>query len=388
MINKLKKICVVTGTRAEYGLLSLLLKSIQDDMSLDLCIIVTGSHLSPEFGLTYKEIEKDGFRIDKKIEMVISADTSSSIAKSTGLGMIGFADALYDLKPDLMVLLGDRYEILAASFAAVTARIPIAHISGGETTEGAFDECIRHSITKMSWWHFAATDQYKKRIIQLGEHPGRVYNVGGLGVDLIKNLRLLSKKELSSKLGINFLSKNLLITYHPVTLEKNSSIESMENLLEVLADLIDVNLIFTMPNADSDGRSIFSLIQSFVLNNSERAIVFKSMGHLNYLSVMQFVDGVIGNSSSGIAEAPSLKVGTVNIGDRQKGRLKAASVIDCEPNKLSIKNAINILFSKQFRVDLKSVSSPFGNGNATRKIFEVLKNNKLPEEIKKEFYNL
>ena len=384
----MKRICVITGTRAEYGLLSLLMKAIKDDTNLELYIIATGSHLSPEFGLTYKEIENDGFYINKKIEMVLSADTRSAIAKSTGLGMIGFADALSELQPGIMVALGDRYELLAASFAAVTARIPIAHIHGGETTLGAFDESIRHSITKMSWWHFAAAEEYKKRIIQLGEEPNRVFNVGGLGVDVIKNSRLLSKEELTKKTKINFSSKNLLVTYHPTTLEEESSKDHFQSILNVLAEMNDINLIFTMPNADSDARSIFSMIETFVSNHATRAIAFKSMGHLNYLSTLQFVDGVIGNSSSGLCEVPSFKIGTVNIGDRQKGRLKAESVIDCEPTEESIKSAIEILYSENFRSTLKSVLNPYGEGNATNKILEVLKNNPIPTEIKKEFHDL
>ena len=383
-----RKICVVTGTRAEYGLLSMLMKSINDDTNLELVIIATGSHLSPEFGLTYKEIEHDGFHIDKKIETILSADTPTAIAKSTGLGMIGIADALSDLQPDLMIVVGDRYELLAASFSAVTSRIPIAHIHGGETTEGAFDESIRHSITKMSWWHFAAAEEYRKRIIQLGENPERVFNVGGLGVDIIKNSQLLSKEELIKKTGINFSSKNLLVTYHPVTLEDQTSKDNMHSLLEVLTEMNDINLIFTMPNADSDRNSIFSMIETFVSNYSDRAIVFTSMGHLNYMSTLQFVDGVIGNSSSGLLEAPSYQIGTINIGDRQKGRLKAESVIDCEPTKDSIKSALEIMYSKKFRSNLKSVLNPYGEGNATKKILEILKNSPLPKEIKKEFHNL
>lgn len=364
------------------------MKSIKDDSNFELCVIATGSHLSSEFGLTYKQIENDGFYIDKKIEMVLSADTPSAIAKSTGLGMIGFGDAFSELQPDLVMLLGDRYELLAASFAAVTARIPIAHIHGGETTLGAFDESIRHSITKMSWWHFAAAEEYKKRIIQLGENPERVFNVGGLGVDIIKNSKLFSKKELSKKTGINFLSKNIIVTYHPVTLENQSSKDNLQSLLDVLTEMNDINLIFTMPNADSDGRTIFNMIEKFVSNYSDRAIAFKSMGHLNYISTLQFVDGVVGNSSSGLMEAPTFKIGTINIGDRQKGRLKADSVIDCEPTQESIKSAIEMLFSEKFKNILKTVSNPYGEGNATKKILEVLKNNPIPREIKKSFYDL
>lgn len=385
---KKRKICVITGTRAEYGLLSMLMKSIKDDPNLELSIIATGSHLSPEFGLTYKEIEKDGFHINKKIEMVLSADTPSSIAKSTGLGMIGFADAFKEINPDLVVLLGDRYELLAASFTAIVSKIPICHIHGGESTEGAFDESIRHSITKMSWWHFVAAEEYKKRVIQLGEDPSRVFNVGGLGVDLIKNTKLLSKEELSEKTGLKISSKNLLITFHPVTMGSQKSKDQFQNLLDVLDEMNDIHLIFTMPNADPDGRAIFKMIESYVSKHSERAIAFTSMGQVNYLSTLQFVDGVVGNSSSGLLEVPSFKTGTVNIGERQNGRLKAESVIDCDPNYHSIKSAIEYLYDEKFKGTLDSVSNPYGNGNATNQILDVLKNKPIPRNIKKQFYNL
>jgi GDP/UDP-N,N'-diacetylbacillosamine 2-epimerase (hydrolysing) len=383
-----RKICVVTGTRAEYGLMSLLMKSINDNDGLELVVIVTGSHLSPEFGLTYKEIENDGFKINKKIEMVLSADTPSAIAKSTGLGMIGFADALAEIEPDAIIVLGDRYEILAAAFSAVIAKIPIAHIHGGETTEGAYDEFIRHSITKMSWWHFAANEEYKKRIIQLGESPDRVFNVGGLGVDIIKHSKLLSKEQLAQNTGINFLSKNLLVTYHPATLENQSSKENMQILLEALAEMKNINLIFTMPNADSDGRAVFTLIENFVSNYPERAIVFKSMGHLNYLSTLQYVDGVIGNSSSGIIEAPSFKIGTLNIGSRQKGRLKAKSVIDCDFTVSAIKSGINYLYSSKFQKIVSSAKNPYGEGSASEKIMNILMSKPFPTDIKKFFFDV
>ena len=355
---------------------------------MELQIIATCMHLSPEFGLTYREIEKDGFMINKKVEMLVSADTSSSISKSTGLGLIGFADAYVDLQPDMVVVLGDRYELLAASTAALFERIPIAHIGGGETTEGAFDEAIRHSITKMAWWHFTATEEYKKRVIQLGEHPKRVLNVGGQGVDAISKANLLSKKELTEKMSIKFGEKNLLITYHPVTLEKQTSKKHFQSILAVLNELKDVYLIFTMPNADSDARIIRQMIDEFVSSHNERSIAFISMGHLNYLSTLQYVDGVVGNSSSGLAEAPTFKIGTVNIGDRQKGRLKAKSVIDCEPTKASIKNAIGMLYSKDFQNILPTVDSPYGEGDATEKIMKVLKSANIPKEPKKVFFNI
>lgn len=386
-MNKVK-ICVVTGTRAEYGQLYQLMKSIEAEPKLFLQILVTGAHLSPEFGQTSKEIERDGFQINEKVEMLLSADTHTAISKSTGLAIIGFADTLEKLSPDLLILLGDRYEMLAASVAATFARIPIAHISGGETTTGAYDEAIRHSITKMAWWHFVAAEEYQKRVVQLGENPERVFNVGGLGVDAIRKAKLLSHKELIKDTGIKFGSKNLLITYHPVTLEKQTSQKQFQSLLSALDDLNDVYLIFTMPNADSDGRIIKQMIDQFVSCHNQRSISFTSMGHLNYLSTLQFVDGVVGNSSSGLAEAPTFQIGTVNIGDRQSGRLKAKSIIDCEPTKGSIKKAIKTLFSEDFLMILPTVENPYGEGNATEKILNILKNTPLPLELKKDFYDL
>jgi len=385
---KKKKICVVTGTRAEYGLLRWIMDGIDKSDTLDLQVIATGMHLSPEFGLTYKEIEKDGFKIDRKIEMLLSSDTPSAISKSTGLGLIGMADAYKALNPDIVVVLGDRFEIMAASLAALFAAIPIAHIHGGETTEGAFDESIRHSITKMAWWHFVAAVDYEKRVIQLGEDPKRVFNVGGLGVDAIKQNKLLSKKDLINKTGMKFGKKNLLITYHPVTLGKQTSQQNFQILLDVLDDLKDTYLIFTMPNADSDGRIIKKMINDFVNCRPGKAISFTSMGHLNYLSTLQLVDGVVGNSSSGLAEAPTFKIGTINIGDRQKGRLKANSVIDCEPTIKAIKKALDKLYSKNFQRNIDTVKNPYGEGDAIEKIMKLLINLPIPAEIKKEFHDL
>ena len=383
-----KKICIVTGSRADYGQLHWLMKSIENEPDMELQIIATGMQHSPEFGLTYKEIEKDGYYIDKKVEMLLSADTSSAISKSTGLGLIGFADAFHELNPDVVVLLGDRFEVLAAAIAANFAKIPISHISGGETTVGALDEAIRHSITKMAWWHFVAADEYEKRVIQLGEHPDRVFNVGDVGVDAIKKATLLSKEEVTKKTDVQFGEKNLLITFHPVTLEKQTSQKQFQALLDAFYDLKDLNLIFTMPNADSDGRIIKQMINEFVLNNGNRSIAFISMGHLNYLSTRQFVGGVVGNSSSGLAEVPTFKIGTINIGDRQKGRLKAKSVINCKPIKDSIKDAIGMLNSEDFQQMLPSVVNPYGEGDATEKIMAVLKHQPIPKETKKEFYDL
>jgi GDP/UDP-N,N'-diacetylbacillosamine 2-epimerase (hydrolysing) len=383
-----RKICVITGTRAEYGLLRWVMDGIRKSPVLELQVVATGMHLSPEFGLTYREIEKDGFMIDRKVEMLLSSDTPSAITKSTGLGMIGFADVMTELRPDLVVILGDRYEMLAGAFAAVSARIPIAHIQGGETTQGAFDESIRHSISKMSWWHFVAADEYRKRVIQLGEDPERVFNVGGLGVDAIGKLQLLSKEELIQNTGIRFARKNLLVTFHPVTLENQTSEKQFQDLLDVLYELDDVSIIFTMPNADSDGRVIKKMIEEFVMHHSSKAVAFSSMGQLNYLSALQFVNCVVGNSSSGLLEAPTFRVATVNIGDRQKGRLKADSVIDCEPSRIAIENAIQNALSEDFQQIVAKAVNPYGEGNATEKILSVFQNNLLPAELKKKFYDL
>jgi len=385
---KKRKICVVTGTRAEYGLLRWVMDGIQKSSKLELQIIATGMHLSPAFGMTYKEIEKDGFTINKKVEMLLSADSPSSISKSTGLGIVGFADSYESLQPDIVVILGDRFEILSACIAALFAKIPIAHIHGGETTEGAFDESIRHSISKMAWWHFVAADEYEKRVIQLGEYPDRVFNVGGLGVDVINKTNLLSKKELMDKTGIQFDDKNLMVTFHPVTLENNTSEKQCQALLNVLGKMQDTYIIFTMPNADTGGRIIKEMVIDFVKRNSNRSISFESMGQLNYLSTLQFVNGVVGNSSSGLAEVPTFKIGTVNIGERQKGRLKANSIIDCEPTEDSIKSAIETLYNNDFQEKLKDVKNPYGKGLATEKILDLLDKNPIPTEPKKEFYDL
>ena len=383
-----RKICVITGSRAEYGLLFNLMSAIQNDRDLVLQTIVTGSHLSRDHGYTYKEIENDGFRIDRKIEMLLAGDTATSVSKSTGLCIIGLSDAIAEMNPDIIVLLGDRYEILAASISAMFAKVPIAHIHGGETTVGAFDEAIRHSVTKMAWWHFTGAPEYQKRVIQLGESPERVYNVGGLGVDRIMSTSLLSKENLSEVLGFEFGAKNLLVTFHPVTHEVQSAETQFQALLDALNMLEDTRLIFTAPNSDPTGRIIKSMMDQYVLDHSETSVSFLSMGHLNYLSTLQYVDGVIGNSSSGLAEAPSFCIGTINIGDRQKGRLKASSVIDCDPTQRSIKQAINKLFSPTFKRALKKTTNPYGSGKASQKILEALKNVKLPKELKKDFYDL
>lgn len=383
----MKKICVVTGTRAEYGLLYWLLKEIEADKELQLQVIVTGMHLSPEFGLTYKEIEKE-FSVNKKIEMLLSSDTSVGISKSMGLAQISFSEAYEELKPNIVVVLGDRYEIFSATSAAMIARIPIAHLHGGETTEGAFDESIRHSITKMSHLHFTATNEYKNRVIQLGEHPSRVFNVGGMGIENIKRLKLLSKDEFEKSIEFKLNIKNILVTFHPVTLENSTAQEQFKELLGAIDELEDTNIIFTKANSDTDGRVINQMIDEYVTKNSNKSIVFTSLGQLRYLSALQYVDAVVGNSSSGLAEAPSFRIGTINIGDRQKGRIKASSVIDCEPNKDSILKSFEKLYSKDFQETLKNTINPYGDGCASKNIVEILKSVNLKNILKKSFYDL
>jgi len=363
------------------------MKEIDKSKDFKLQIIATGMHLSPEFGLTINEIKKDGFKISKSVEMVISADTETSISKSIGLGLVSFTDALNELNPDIIILLGDRYEIFSASIAALMLKIPIAHIHGGETTEGAFDEAIRHSITKMSSFHFTTNDEYKNRVIRMGEQPKTVFNVGGLGVDAINNTKLLDKESLQNKIGFNFGKKNIIVTFHPVTLEKNTSSIQIDELLHVLNKLNDINIIFTLSNSDTYGRIINEKIISFQKNNPDRSKVYSSMGNVNFLSSLSYVDGIVGNSSSGLLEAPTFKIGTINIGDRQKGRLKADSVINCKPNKASIMNAFNQLYSKGFKDKIKSTINPYGKGNASKNIMNLIKKINFPINIKKEFYD-
>jgi GDP/UDP-N,N'-diacetylbacillosamine 2-epimerase (hydrolysing) len=381
-----RKICVITGTRAEYGLLRWVMQGIRDDSELTLQIIATGMHLSPEFGLTYREIEQDGFQVDRKVEMLTSSDTTVGIAKSMGLGMIGFADALNELKPDLIVVLGDRYEIFAAVSAALVARIPVAHLHGGEATEGLIDEAIRHSITKMSQLHFVAAEEYRRRVIQLGEQPERVFLVGGLGIDNIRRLKLLDRTELNASLGFELGQKNLLITFHPVTLETASAEEQMTELLAVMAELKDTKLIFTLPNADTDGRIMIKMVEQFIAQHPN-ARSYTSLGQLRYLSCIAHVDGVLGNSSSGLAEAPSFRKGTINIGDRQRGRLQALSIINCEPNRQSIAAALERLYEPDFQECLKRATNPYGEGGASEKIIAVIKSVALNGIIKKRFYD-
>ena len=383
-----RKICVVTGTRAEYGLLSGLMKEIQGDADLELQIIATGAHLSPEFGLTYREIEEDGFTINRKIEILLSADTPVAVSKSTGLAVIGFAEAYEALRPDIVVLLGDRFETLAAATAAAIARIPVAHIHGGEATEGAIDEAFRHAITKMSHFHFTAAEAYRRRVIQLGESPERVFVVGALGIDNIRRLKLLDRKAFEASIDFPLGERNLMVTFHPVTLEQSTAGNQFQQLLDVLEELKDTKVIFTKPNADTDGRIIMGMIDDYVARHSDRAVAFDSLGRLRYLSALQFVDAVVGNSSSGILEAPSFRIGTINIGDRQRGRIRAESVIDSEPTADAIRGAIARLYSDAFQALLKGVENPFDKGGAAEAIHRILKGVSLDNVLKKRFFDI
>lgn len=383
---------MVTGTRAEYGLLRGVMQGIVDDAALQLQLVVTGTHLSPEFGLTYRAIEQDGFHIDGKVPILphdaaARDDSPVGIARAMAAGLQGFAEALQDLQPDLVVVLGDRYEMLAAVTAALLARIPVAHLHGGEATEGAIDEAIRHAITKMSHLHFVAAEDYRRRVIQLGEQPERVFLVGGLGVDCIRHTPLLGRAELEAALGLSFGDRSLLVTFHPVTLEEETAGAQMGELLAALTGLPDTKLIFTLPNADPGGRVLGGMIERFVAT-TPNAHAFASLGTQRYLSCLAQVDGVIGNSSSGLLEAPTFRKGTINIGDRQRGRLRAASVIDCAATREAIADALRRLYSPEFQACLSGVVSPYGEGGASQKVVEVLKTVPLGGIIKKSFHDL
>lgn len=379
-----RKICVVTGTRAEYGLLYWLLKGIESDPVLELQLVVTGMHLSPEFGLTYKFIENDGFRIDEKIEMLLSSDSPAGITKSMGLAVIGFAESLQRLRPDLLVLAGDRYEVLAAAQAALIAKIPVAHLFGGDTTEGAFDEAIRHGVTKMSHLHFVTNRQSARRVRQMGENPRHIYNVGSTGIDYIRKARLMTREELSLRLDFDFRERNIAVTFHPVTLDEQLPEEQFRELLEALDHFGDMGIIITKPNSDTYGRKLIPMIDEFVAGHPN-AKGFTSLGHLPYLSLLSTVDAVVGNSSSGLYEAPSFGIPTVNIGARQKGRLQGNSVINCKPLQQDIKEAIESAFS----LNCSGTVNPYGDGHASERIIEVLKAVEDPRAlIQKSFYEV
>jgi len=344
----MKRVCVVTGSRAEYGLLKPLLHQFKNSESIELQLVVTGMHLNHEFGSTWKLIVADGFEIHHKVQMLIGSDTSNAVSKSVGLGLIGFADVLDDQKPDLIIVLGDRFEILPAAVASVLYQVPLAHIHGGELTYGAYDDQIRHAITKMASLHFVATEDYLRRVIQMGETPTNVWDVGGLGVDSIVNTNLMSLKELEKSLDFQFADRNLLITFHPETSTEKDPQAQIGAVLEAL-ETVEANLIFTMPNADNEGRKILDLLKIFVEKNKTTARLYPSLGQKRYYSAIKYVDGVIGNSSSGLLEVPSFKKGTINVGTRQQGRIMAESIICCDAEVDDIKCAIEKLYSPRFR---------------------------------------
>lgn len=389
MVKKIKrKIAVVTGTRAEYGLLYWLMRDIQYDTELELQVIVTGMHLSPEFGLTYLHIEEDGFRIDAKVEILLSSDTGIGVAKSVGLGIIGFTDTFYKLAPDLIIILGDRFEALAAAQAAMIQRIPLAHIHGGELSEGAIDDSIRHAITKMAHLHFVAAKPYRDRVIQLGEHPERVFNVGAPGLERISRSKLLTRRAWQKKTGFILGDLNFLITYHPSTLEISKDVSTLSALFRALDQFTHAKIIFTKANADETGRIINIRIDEYVDRHVHRATSFVTLGDLNYLSLLQFVDVVIGNSSSGLIEVPYFKKPTINIGHRQAKRLRASSVIDCVGNEKSIIDAINTALSKPFKKVLENNILAYEHNDTVKKIKTIIKKVDLQKILKKKFNDL
>jgi UDP-hydrolysing UDP-N-acetyl-D-glucosamine 2-epimerase len=385
----MRKICVATSSRSDYGILKRLMFAIQKDDELRLQVIAANMHFSAEFGNTYQEILNDGFTIHKKVEMLLSSDTANAICKSVGLGAIGFADAYEELKPDLVVMLGDRYEMIAVVSTALFSQIPVAHISGGEITEGAYDDAVRHAVTKMSHLHFTATEESRNRVIQMGEQPHTVFNVGAMGVDDIQSLPLISKIELEESIGFQFNKPTALVTFHPTTLDHNTdSATQFGNLLKALNQTPGLHCLFTCPNSDTDGRIIIQMIQDFVAQHGERAHYVPSLGQLRYLSALKYVDFVLGNSSSGIVEVPSFKIPTVNIGIRQKGRVRAASVIDCAPLTSDILAAINLALSNEFRQAAMNTINPYHKPNTVQSILNVLKTADLKRIMLKHFYDL
>lgn len=382
-----KKIAIATGTRAEFGLLRPLIKIINEDSDFELQLLITGMHLSFEFGYTIKEIEEEGFPITKKIESLLSSDSGVGVSKSMALTISGFADAFQELSPDLLIVLGDRTEILGVVTAAMAMNIPIAHISGGETTEGAYDEGIRHAITKFSHFHFTATEVYRKRVIQLGEAPDRVFNVGAIGIDSIKNVQLLKKADFEKAINFKLGVRNILVTYHPVTLEKESPQETFGNILAALDALGDIHIIFTHANSDKNGRLINAMIEEYVSKNKNKSVSFSSLGQLRYLSALQFIDAVIGNSSSGITEVPIFDIPTLDIGDRQRGRVCPKSVLHCASDLDSIKQGLKTALSDDFKKGIPTQERILGDGTATEKIINILKGIK-EIDLKKPFYDV
>ncbi len=381
----MKKICVITGSRADYGLLKWLILFLQKDKKIKSSLIVTGAHLAKNYGYTVEAIKKDKLKITSKINLKIKKTDEKNLAKAMAISLEKTTDELSKIKPDIVILLGDRYELLSSAISCMILNIPIGHIHGGEITEAAFDDSIRHSITKMSHLHFVANDVYKKRVMQLGENKKNIFNVGGLGLDNLKYTKLLNKKELEKNLRIKFLKKSCLVTFHPVTLEKNT-INQLIQLLEAMKNFKDITFIITSPNADTVGVTMKRIILRYVKNNKNFHF-YNSLGQLRYLSMIKLVDFVLGNSSSGIIEVPELNKYTINIGDRQKGRLMAKSIIQCKPNKTDIINKIKLIYGKYKNKKILNNSNLHGKAGASLKIYNILKKANLKKLIKKKFYD-
>ncbi|MBF0623617.1 MAG: UDP-N-acetylglucosamine 2-epimerase (hydrolyzing) [Magnetococcales bacterium] len=383
----MRRVAVVTGTRADLGHLHWIMHEIRADPGLQLQVIATGMHLSPEFGRTETEITAAGFQIDARVEMLLSGDTPVSIAKSMGLGLIGFADALDRLRPDLLLVLGDRFEALVAVQAALPARIPVAHVHGGEASEGVMDEAVRHAMTKMAQLHFTAAEPYRQRVIQLGEDPARVFNVGAPGLDHLTRTPLLDRDAWMAATGFRLGPTNLLVTYHPVTLEAQGPETAVAALFEALDRFPDAHILFTRANADTAGRVINRLIDDYASHRSGAQVV-ASLGTVRYLSALRFMDAMVGNSSSALIEAPCFGLPAVNLGDRQQGRLRAASVIDAPEDSAAIAQALHRALAPGFRAGLQDMIPPYGRGGAARAIARILANFPLEHILKKRFFDL
>lgn len=385
----MKRIIILSATRAEYGLLKPLMRGMLADSYYDTRIAVTGTHLSPEFGMTGKEIEEDGLPIDKKIEIVLSSDTSVALSKSMGLAMISFAEYFEERQPDGLVVLGDRFETLAVCCAAMNARIPIIHLYGGEATEGLIDEAIRHSICKMSYLHFTSTEIYRRRVIQMGEAPGRVFNVGAIGVENALNVEMIPLKKLEESIGFKLGNRYAVGTFHPVTLEDSTAEDQMRELLSIFGNHKEMQFLFTKANADTNGRIINKMLENYSKTHNNLCFV-DSLGMKRYLSALKHAQFIIGNSSSGLVEVPSFHIPTINIGDRQRGRIMGETVINCEPKAASIERAIAIALDMEFREAIKFSKNPYGDGHTSEKIMEIIKDFYVNDriDIKKKFYDI
>lgn len=385
----MRKICFFTGTRAEYGILSDLMHKVSQDPALQLQIVATNMHLSPEFGLTYKEIEADGFTIDKKVEMLLSSDSPVGTVKSMGLGTIGFADALQDLQPDLIVILGDRYEMLAVAQAALIFQIPVAHLHGGEITEGAYDDAIRHAITKLSHLHFTSTEEYRRNVIQMGEEPGRVFNVGSLGVDNIVRQPAMPLDELEKSLGVELGERYVVVTFHPVTTQPGESAGQVDNLIQALKEIVDeYKILITMPNSDADSRAIVDAWHRFAAERATRVFTFKSLGRRRFYSAVKHSSAMIGNSSSGLLEAPAFKVPTLNIGSRQQGRARGVSVVDCGTSVEEISEGLRRVLSPEMAETTRTADNPYHKPDTLTTLFDTLANYPLEGLTIKHFHKI